>query len=175
MKFDFNALQSIADTITEDILIEEELQGHEFSGELQNTLEAVVSQRDNSIYFTITGPDYLEELEVGVKAGDMKDRANFVYESLLTPKFIQWVEEKFSADINNRNSPIQIAKFIIANWKFQGKPLPGAEHFSRTGEVLHAVEIAINRNYQKTEVALTLEVGKIVDNEIKARMGIKQY
>jgi hypothetical protein len=140
--------------IVEDIKKELRLQGHYLTGALENSMEP----RQSITELEAFAYAYLQELEQGVPASEIpalnKGSQEFI-------NLVKWVKLRGLND--GRLSADSIAEAIWRKWQRKGKPLESSKEFSKTGEILGAVETVFKKNEADyfaqidEEVVLTLD------------------
>lgn len=148
--------------VLEDIKQEWRLQGHKAFGNLENSARADELFIGNTIVLEATALPYAEELEKGVSASDINlSSSDF-------QKLTEWV--KLRGIGKGKFSDKQIAYFILKKWKSEGKPLETSRAYSQTGDILHAVEIALTEWREKYVAILNSLIENELDNTFRSQI-----
>lgn len=133
--------------IVDDIKKELRLQGHYLTGSLERSFEERQTLDGNDIALEAFAYAYLEQLNNGVEASEIPalNKSSSEFKGL-----VQWVKKR-GLETAGRfyTSAETIAEAIWRKWQKEGKPLETSKAFSKTGEILGAVEIVFKRDEEK--------------------------
>jgi hypothetical protein len=130
--------------IVDEIKKELRLQGHYLTGSLERSFEERQTLDENEIALEAFAYAYLEQLEKGVEASDIPalNKSSSEFQGL-----VQWVKKR-GLETAGRfyMSADSIAEAIWRKWQKEGKPLETSKAFSKTGEILGAVDTVFKKH-----------------------------
>lgn len=133
--------------IVDDIKKELRLQGHYLTGDLERSFEERQVLNEGEIILEAYAYAFLQQLEKGVEAADIPA---FNKNSTEFKNLVQWVRKRGLPDAGRfYTSPETIAEAIWRKWQKEGKPLDSSKQFSKTGEVIGAIDTVFKRQEEE--------------------------
>ncbi|MCZ2085372.1 MAG: hypothetical protein LC112_13980 [Flavobacteriales bacterium] len=168
MSINSKAIAQINYEIVADIKKELRLQGHYLTGELERSFEEKEIFDEFEIVLEAFAFAFLKDLERGVPASEIGplDVNSDEFRGL-----VKWVRLRGLETAGERYmSASSIAEAIWRKWQKKGKPLETSKQFSKTGEILGAIETVFERKGDEVfsriddEVVLTIDKKFFDDN-----------
>lgn len=155
------AIAKINFKIVQDIKNELRNQGHFFTGSLEQSFEEKQILTESDVILEAYAYAYLEDLEKGV-AADKIPALDTKSEEFIN--LAKWVKAKgLESAGRTYMSAESIAEAIWRKWQKVGKPLDSSKEFSKSGEILNAIDITFGKyatdyfNMIDEEAVLTID------------------